>query len=345
MGQLTNIAISPAQDRIAIAFPREIQVLSPDLELLASVPLDPSERPWAVGVTGDLLACGTTEGLVRLWEFPAGQPLREWRAIPGMVWCLAFSPDGGLLAVGLSQGVRLVDVESGAEVRPLAGVSGEVWGLAFSPGGDSLAAGTAAGELGIWAREGWNPVWAQAGHEEPIWTVAFDHTGEYLLSAGVDRTVKLWRAEDGVEIGSLALHATTVRLVTPLSRPGACLSASENGKLALWNLPRVLSLRPQVRGVFYVERIQAGRAQVVMVSFQDVNRDLSWAYLELVEGDKARVVVQPGWSFRPHLSGHGATSFSFSLTVETPQRIRLRLVLVDGAGLRSDPYEFSVEAY
>ena len=247
--------------------------------------------------------------------------------------------------MGLSQGVRLVDVESGAEVRPLAGVSGEVWGLAFSPGGDSLAAGTAAGELGIWAGEGWNPVWAQAGHEEPIWTVAFDHTGEYLLSAGVDRTVKLWRAEDGVEIGSLALHATTVRLVTPLSRPGACLSASEDGKLALWDLPRVLSLRPQVRGVFYVERIQAGRAQVVMVSFQDVNRDLSWAYLELVEGDKARVVVQPGWSFRPHLSGHGATSFSFSLTVETPQRIRLRLVLVDGAGLRSDPYEFSVEAY
>ncbi len=386
VGRLINIGVSPGHDYIAIVFPQEIRVFSPELEPLFSLSLDGGERPWAVAVAGDYLACGTSDGSVRLWGLSTGQPLREWREIPGMVWCLAFSPDGTrlaaggldgtlivwdtasgeevyrdtfaggvwglefspqgeLLAVGLSQGVGLVDLDSGSEVRTLGGLSGEAWGLAFSPGGDRLAVGTAAGEVGAWGQAGWTPLWIQAGHEEPVWTVAFDHSGDHLLSAGTDRTVKIWRAADGLELGALALHATAVRLVTPLARPGDILSASEDGKLARWDLPRVLSLRPQVRGVFYAERIRAGRAQVIMVSFQDQNRDLSYCYLELVEGDKARVVVSPGWSFRPHLSGHGATSFSFSLTVEVPQRIRLRLVLVDGAGLRSDPYEFEVEAY
>lgn len=386
VGRLINIGVSPSHDRIAIVFPQEIRVFSPGLEPLVSLPLDQSERPWAVATAGGYLACGTAGGLVRLWGLSTGQPLREWRGIPGMVWCLAFSPDGerlaaggldgtlivwdtasgeevyragfvggvwglvfspqgALLAVGLSQGVELVDPESGSEVRALEGVSGEVWGLAFSPGGDRLAVGTAAGEVGVWGQAGRAPLWIQAGHEEPVWTVAFDHSGDYLLSAGADRLVKIWRTAEGLELGALALHAAAVRLVAPLARPGACLSASEDGKLARWDLRRVLSLRPQVRGLFYAERIRAGREQVLMVSFRDANRDLSWAYLELVEGDKARVVVRPGWSFRPHLSGHGATSFSFSLTVEVPQRVRLRLVLVDGAGLRSDPYEFSVEAY
>ncbi|HIQ00340.1 TPA: hypothetical protein EYH33_07415 [Candidatus Bipolaricaulota bacterium] len=386
VGQLVNIGVSPGHDHIAILFPQGIRVFSPDLEPLVSLPLDQNERPWAVAVAGDYLACGTAGGLVRLWGLSTGQPLREWREIPGMVWCLGFSPDGtrlaaggldgtlivwdtasgeevyradfaggvwglnfspqgALLAVGLSQGVGLVDLESGSEVLALAGVSGEVWGLAFSPGGERLAVGTAAGEVGVWGQPGWTPLWIQAGHEEPVWAVAFDHSGDYLLTAGTGRMVKIWRATDGLELGALALHAAAVRLVAPLARPGACLSASEDGKLARWELPRVLSLRPQVRDVFYTERIRAGREQVIMVSFRDVNRDLSWAYLELVEGDKARVVVKPGWSFRPHLSGHGATSFSFSLKVEAPQRVRLRLVLVDGAGLRSDPYEFSVEAY
>jgi|Deesub1362A_J573_1020465.scaffolds.fasta_scaffold07879_2 WD40 repeat protein len=389
VGKLVNIAVSPNGQYIALVTQQEIQVLSSSaLESLALLPIGPGEGIWAVAVAGDgkHLACGTTGGLVRLWELPEGQLVRQWHDHTGLVWCLAFSPTGGRLAaggldgtlivwdtgsgeevyhathegsiwslafsprgnrlaVGLTSEVRLFDLAAQRELHRLSGTEGEVWALAFSPTGEYMAMGTAAGVLGVWSTEGWDPLSTRAGHEAPIWSVAFNRTGCYLVSGGVDRAVKLWRTTTGEELGALSLHATSVRLVAPLSSPTGWLSASEDGKVVLWDLERVLSLRPQVKEVFYTERVRAGRNQVIMVSFEDVNHDLSWAYLELVKGDKGDIVIEPAWSFRPHLSGYESTGFSFSLKVLRPQRVTLRLVLVDGAGLKSDPYQFTVEAF
>ncbi|HEY7329153.1 MAG TPA: protein kinase [Gemmataceae bacterium] len=90
----------------------------------------------------DILALGSKDGQIRLWDLQSG----EVRHLPGghqnRVTCLAFSPDGKTLAsAGWDQTVRLWNLAAGREVAVLEGHKGRIHAVAFSPDGQTLASG------------------------------------------------------------------------------------------------------------------------------------------------------------------------------------------------------------
>jgi eukaryotic-like serine/threonine-protein kinase len=104
---------------------------------------------------GDELLDGCPENL-RSWEWHYARRLghAELKTFPGSshgldVWCVAFSPDGSLVAAGSGLWFQLNDdargevtvrsVKTGAEVFALHGLVGAVPALAFSPDGRRLA--------------------------------------------------------------------------------------------------------------------------------------------------------------------------------------------------------------
>jgi Anaphase-promoting complex subunit 4 WD40 domain len=69
----------------------------------------------------------------------------------GAIICLAFSPDGKLLAAGDNAAtVRLWDVAAGKEVGKILVNARQVWSVAFAPDGKKLFVGTSNDSLIVW---------------------------------------------------------------------------------------------------------------------------------------------------------------------------------------------------
>ena len=99
---------------------------------------------------GRALACGSTDGTVRLWD--AGTH-KQIGAVPlaSIVYGVAFTPDGKRLACGCADNtIRLVDVDSLTEVAELRGHEAYVHAVAFSSDGKRLVSGSGDFTVRLW---------------------------------------------------------------------------------------------------------------------------------------------------------------------------------------------------
>jgi WD40 repeat protein len=108
----------------------------------------------------ELVASADAVGKVFIWNAATGNILRTLAGDPDYVYGLAFSPDGGRLAVAGSKEVKLWDLTKKEEtICSLGGLAGAINGVAFSPDGKRLAACggyKAKGEIKIWDRTFWD---------------------------------------------------------------------------------------------------------------------------------------------------------------------------------------------
>ena len=145
---------------------------------------------------------GEDEGTVRLWNVRTREPLPRFTGYPGhALRCVAFSPDGHMLAAAGDDGaVWLRDVhEPEQPSRRLSGHEGAVLALAFSADGYTLASAGEDGTVWLWDVHPSKPGREQRerdrrldGHHGPVLGVAFHPEGRRLASAGADGTVRLW---------------------------------------------------------------------------------------------------------------------------------------------------------
>ena len=136
-------------------------------------------------------ACGR-DGSARVWSTSSG---REVIAIEGLdhVRYVAFSPDGGRLAVGTYSGKVLIwDVADKKEIASYHTRAGAVASVEFSPDGRWLAVASADGGTQIWDATTGALIRALAGHTGRVYSAVFSPDGTRLATGGFDRTVKLW---------------------------------------------------------------------------------------------------------------------------------------------------------
>src|SRR5262249_41360312 len=145
-----------------------------------------------------LLASAGADGTLKVWDLGTGQgfPLS---AKGRLFSCMAFSPDGKLLATGDQvNAVILWDVEKRRELAPCSGHEAIVAGVAFGRDGKLLASAGWDGTVRLWDLSGTPssgsfPCTAVLrGHAGRVHAVSFDASGERLASASDDTTVKVW---------------------------------------------------------------------------------------------------------------------------------------------------------
>jgi RNA polymerase sigma factor (sigma-70 family) len=198
----------------------------------------------AVSPDDRLLALGS-HGAAWIWEADGDSFTRvASQEYPGSyVSSLAFSPDGDLLALALSDGtVWLRRTLDGETVHRLGGHTGKVLSLAFSPDGRYLATGSEDHSLNLWQMRAEPDGRVAVEHiltlQHPDWVraLAFSPDSALLATGAFDRNTRLWRVPDG-KLLDPPMHTWHQVLDVAFSPDGHTLAlGTVGGNLHLWHV-------------------------------------------------------------------------------------------------------------
>jgi WD40 repeat protein len=195
---------------------------------------------------GKILATGSVDDSLKLWDLSSGMQLRTLSAQDHKVKGVAFSPDGHLLATagGRDQDVKLWDAESGREIRTLsyrrsgARADLEAIKVEFSPDGEWLAA--AGNDNSVTAWEVSSGTSAGVFHpSNGLDSVVAVHMHAHL-AASVDpdtESVIIWNLESGKSVGTLSGHTDVLRTLV-FSGDGRYLVSGGRDVAKVWDVAR-----------------------------------------------------------------------------------------------------------
>jgi RNA polymerase sigma factor (sigma-70 family) len=200
---------------------------------------------------GKLIATAAHDHTIRLWDAATGKEVRvlgdpdaRLNAYAQTRWlhCLAFSPDGKMLASGDHapawnlNTIRLWDVTTGQELRRIQGHANGVTSVAFSPDGKVLASGSVDQTIRLWDPASAKELGQLQGHTDAVHSVAFSPDGKTLASAALDGTVRLWDVPGMKEIRQFQGHQAGVEAVTFSLDGKTIASAGQDKTIRLWEV-------------------------------------------------------------------------------------------------------------
>ncbi|WKK22828.1 serine/threonine-protein kinase [Streptomyces olivoreticuli] len=186
----------------------------------------------AFGPDGHTLYSGAFDKTLRRWDLRTGRPMSVAASYDGQndyVNCLASSPDGATLAVGVGSRVELMTQSTGRVFAALTGHTGSMNHIAFSPDGRtvaSVASEAAGGRIWLWAAD-------TGRHLKTLTIEGRDHFNSVMFSPD-GKTVA--GAGPGVHLWDLAGERHTATLTdahpyvhTAAYRPGKAMIAGAGG--------------------------------------------------------------------------------------------------------------------
>lgn len=184
---------------------------------------------------GTLVASGTLEGPVRLWDVASGSDLAQMKGHKERSIDVAFHPDGLVLATtGADGSIRLWDVATHASVAELRGHTGVVSRVRFSTDGKLLASSSNDKTIRIWDAQ---------THEQlaiipaggVVYDVAFSPDGTRLAAGCVDNTIRLFDVARRQQVAELRGHSAYVHAVAWSPDGTRLVSGSGDSTVRVWD--------------------------------------------------------------------------------------------------------------
>ncbi|MBF2015651.1 MAG: serine/threonine protein kinase [Rivularia sp. T60_A2020_040] len=190
---------------------------------------------------GQLLASGSSDKTIKLWELKTGKLLRQlggwFSGHSGIIDSLVFSHNGEILASGSwDETIKLWSVSTGREIRTYKGHSSCVNTLNFSPNNQLLASGSVDRTIKLWQVNRGREIANFTGHCDSVCSVAWSPDGQFLASASADYTIKIWQTDTGKEIRTLRGHSLFVNSLTYSQDGKILVTGSSDNTIKVWSI-------------------------------------------------------------------------------------------------------------
>ncbi|MFB2833045.1 NB-ARC domain-containing protein [Floridanema evergladense] len=188
------------------------------------------------GGAGGILASGSNDKTVKLWDWQTGDCIRSLSGHTDFIYGLAFNADGQILASASTDCVvRLWKVNTGQCFQILQGHADWVFAVAFHPENFAVVSGSADCTLKVWNWQTGQCLKTLTGHSDKIFGIAFSPDGQMIATASADQTIRLWDYHSGDCITVLDGHTNRVYSVA-FSPDGKLLASSSTDRtVKLWD--------------------------------------------------------------------------------------------------------------
>jgi len=230
-----------------------------DSRTLHSLAADGNIATWTVSATGSVatlngnrgpvyalqfspdgrtLASGSNDKSVRLWDVETRKATKTLATQDAGIYSVAWTTAGDqLLTAGADHSIRLYDVSVGREIQSFTGARYAVYSAALSPDGKSIAAGgMGIGEqrvVRLWDADSADVRAELAGHQDDVYRVEFNASGERLLSIGYSGEFRIWDVGSGKAIFEQPLGHVTYGAAFSPDGSRVAVASSERAVLLL----------------------------------------------------------------------------------------------------------------
>jgi len=145
----------------------------------------------------------------------------------------ALAPDGDCV---VSAGLSMVALWEYGTWRPIwsTKIADEIFGVSFSPSGRIVSVACEGTVLCLSAADGSTKV-RLAGPKRYIFRAVVDEADEFVVSAGDDRTVRLWDLSTGAQVSLFKAHKKAVLDVAFATGAKRFISVSADGQVMAWS--------------------------------------------------------------------------------------------------------------
>lgn len=196
-------------------------------------------RTVALSGDGRLVASGSDDKTVRIWNTMNGRKLHALAGHAGVVLSVSLSEDGQLLASGgEDQTIKLWDVSTGVLRQTLEGHTGVVYALALSQDGQMLVSGGSDLTVRIWDVSSGSLLHTLETPPPSFWVFSAAITADKQIAASgrVNATIDIWDIPTGMHHHGLWGHSRTVNSIAITPDGKTLVSGSDDLTVRMWDL-------------------------------------------------------------------------------------------------------------
>lgn len=234
-GELTGLAFTPSNQLFSSGGDGIVRRWPANVNPTVTMTHAEKVHAFAVNPNGGQIVSVCEDKTVRLSNRGDGQQVRVFEGHGGAVTAVAYSRNQVHVATGGADKIaRVFDANSGQLVKAFAALPGSITAIEISPDQQRVLVADDAGNVKLFQLSDAAELKSFAGHAGAVRAIAYWSNGTQIITAGLDKTVRVWSVETAQVVRKVDLDSPATALALA-NNDSVLVVGSQDGLIRLIN--------------------------------------------------------------------------------------------------------------